>query len=106
MAADSSIDCSFWTGTLMPLLLPVSRVIRNLLTFLLVVIVTPAVAQTSGSAVSSPKNTILIVGDSLSAEYGLPRGTGWVALLQQRLQEADANYDVINASVSGDTTSG
>jgi acyl-CoA thioesterase-1 len=49
---------------------------------------------------------LLIVGDSLSAEYGLRRGTGWVALLAQRLAGRKPPVDVINASVSGDTTSG
>lgn len=50
--------------------------------------------------------TILVVGDSLSAEYGLKRGTGWVALLSQRLQQEKLAAKVINASISGDTTSG
>ena len=50
--------------------------------------------------------TLLVVGDSLSAEYGLPRGSGWVALLQQRLDKEKRHYTVVNASVSGDTTSG
>ncbi|TAK97305.1 MAG: arylesterase, partial [Aquabacterium sp.] len=49
---------------------------------------------------------ILIMGDSLSAEYGLARGTGWVALLQSRLQEQGMGAEVINASISGETTSG
>ena len=49
---------------------------------------------------------ILIVGDSLSAEYGLARGTGWVALLEQRIQEKKLPAQVINASVSGETTAG
>lgn len=49
---------------------------------------------------------ILIMGDSLSAEYGLPRGTGWVALLQARLKEQGMDAEVINASISGETTSG
>ena len=49
---------------------------------------------------------ILIVGDSLSAEYGLRRGTGWVALLEERLRVEKARYRVVNASISGDTTSG
>lgn len=49
---------------------------------------------------------ILVVGDSLSAEYGLVRGTGWVALLQEKLQREKIAAAVINASVSGDTTSG
>ena len=49
---------------------------------------------------------ILVVGDSLSAEYGLKRGTGWVALLEQRLAERKISARVVNASISGDTTSG
>jgi len=49
---------------------------------------------------------VLVVGDSLSAEYGLQRGSGWVALLQQRLTREKAGVEVVNASVSGDTTSG
>jgi acyl-CoA thioesterase I len=54
----------------------------------------------SGSAYSAPK-TVLVVGDSLSAEYGLARGTGWVAL---KAEKVDAH--VVNASISGETTSG
>jgi acyl-CoA thioesterase-1 len=49
---------------------------------------------------------ILILGDSLSAEYGLRRGSGWVALLEQRLAERRLQYRVVNASISGETTSG
>jgi len=49
---------------------------------------------------------ILVVGDSLSAEYGLKRGTGWVALLQQRLARDRIAARVVNASISGETTSG
>lgn len=56
---------------------------------------------------------ILVLGDSLSAEYGLPRDTGWVGLLTRRLaQEAQRGakgarqYSVVNASISGETTSG
>lgn len=49
---------------------------------------------------------IAVLGDSLSAEYGLPRDTGWVALLRQRLATERIDYSVANASVSGDTTSG
>ena len=50
--------------------------------------------------------TILIVGDSLSAEYGLRRGTGWVALLERKLVSEKLVARVVNASISGDTTSG
>ncbi len=49
---------------------------------------------------------VLVVGDSLSAEYGLQRGKGWVALLQERLQAEKVQARVVNASISGDTTSG
>ena len=56
------------------------------------------------AAVRSRK--ILVVGDSLSAEYGLVRGSGWVALLDQRLAHDRINATVVNASISGDTTSG
>jgi len=59
----------------------------------------------AGIAYSAPK-TVLVLGDSLSAEYGLARGTGWVALLEQRLQQKKLNVTVINASISGETTSG
>jgi acyl-CoA thioesterase-1 len=50
--------------------------------------------------------TILVLGDSLSAEYGLKRGSGWVALLEQKLKAENVNASVVNASISGDTTSG
>jgi len=59
----------------------------------------------SASAYSAPK-TVLVVGDSLSAEYGLARGTGWVALLEQRLKAEKIDAHIVNASISGETTSG
>ena len=49
---------------------------------------------------------ILVLGDSLSAEYGLKRGEGWVPLLEKRLAQQKSGATVINASISGDTTSG
>ena len=55
---------------------------------------------------ATPGQRILVVGDSLSAEYGLARGTGWVALLQKQLANEKPGVQVINASISGDTTSG
>lgn len=62
-------------------------------------------AQTApNTAPAAP--TLLVVGDSISAEYGLTRGTGWVSLLQQRLDAAKSGWRVINASISGDTTAG
>ena len=50
--------------------------------------------------------TVLVLGDSLSAEYGLARGTGWVALLADRLAREGPPVDVVNASISGEATSG
>ncbi|WP_420840887.1 arylesterase [Herbaspirillum huttiense] len=64
-----------------------------------------ALVVAATSAYSAPKN-LLVLGDSLSAEYGLQRGTGWTGLLQQRLQQSKADYRVVNASISGDTTIG
>jgi acyl-CoA thioesterase I len=49
-------------------------------------------------------SVILVVGDSLSAEYGLVRGTGWVAHLEKQLATSHSKMSVINASISGDTT--
>ncbi|MEO8013789.1 arylesterase [Polaromonas sp.] len=68
------------------------------------VLAVPAFAQTPAEARSQP--TVLIVGDSLSAEYGLKRGTGWVPLLEKQLASDNKNVRVVNASISGDTTSG
>jgi acyl-CoA thioesterase-1 len=59
-----------------------------------------------GAWAAPPAQTILVLGDSMSAEYGLARGTGWVALLEKRLAQQKINAQVVNASVSGDTTAG
>jgi acyl-CoA thioesterase-1 len=65
-----------------------------------------AMALPAIGAKTAPVPVILVVGDSLSAEYGLPRGSGWVALLEQRLGREKIAAKVVNASISGDTTSG
>jgi acyl-CoA thioesterase-1 len=54
----------------------------------------------------TPTRTILVLGDSLSAGYGIDLEDGWVALLQQRLTSQGYGYRVVNASVSGETTAG
>jgi acyl-CoA thioesterase-1 len=61
----------------------------------------PSVGQ---GAQSAP--TVLIVGDSLSAEYGLARGTGWVQRMSQQAIQEKISINLVNASISGDTTSG
>lgn len=50
--------------------------------------------------------TLLVVGDSISAAFGLDSRQGWVALLEKRLQDEGFDHQVINASISGDTSSG
>jgi len=59
-----------------------------------------------GSALAQAAPTILVFGDSLSAAYGIRQQDGWVALLQQRLQQRRFDYNVVNASISGETSSG
>lgn len=63
-------------------------------------------AQSPAPEPDAAAHTLLVVGDSLSAEYGLKRGSGWVDLLAKRLSEQYPNFQVANASISGDTTSG
>jgi acyl-CoA thioesterase-1 len=75
-----------------------SSAMRSILLFLLLVIV-PAPA-------ANATQTILVLGDSISAGYGLAQGEGWVALLEQRLLREKLDYNVVNASISGETTLG
>lgn len=77
-----------------------------LLGTLLAVTVPARAATAAASASGQGRPALVVLGDSLSAEYGLPRDTGWVALLRQRLATERIDYSVANASVSGDTTSG
>ena len=63
-----------------------------------------AAAMPASAQRASP--VILLVGDSVSAGYGLPTGVGWATLLQQRLDAQHLRYRVVNASISGDTTAG
>jgi acyl-CoA thioesterase-1 len=57
-------------------------------------------------AASAADRSILVLGDSVSAAFGIPQARGWVALLAQRLKQERLDYSVVNASVSGDTTAG
>lgn len=61
--------------------------------------------STFGAARSSERS-LLVIGDSISAGYGLPRDVGWVKLLDERLRRTDRPWQIVNASVSGETTSG
>lgn len=64
------------------------------------------IATLTFTSLNSRADGILVLGDSLAAGYGLERGEGWVDLLQQRLDESGRKIELINASVSGETTSG
>ncbi|HXX83451.1 MAG TPA: arylesterase [Casimicrobiaceae bacterium] len=64
------------------------------------------VASAAGLAHAQSARVILILGDSISAGYGLPAGSGWVALLERRIAQDHRAYAVVNASLSGDTTAG
>ena len=75
-----------------------AKPLSGLLAAALLALAAPAGAQGA--------DTVLIVGDSLSAEYGLKRGTGWVPLLEKQIAQDKKSARVVNASISGDTTSG
>ena len=60
----------------------------------------------SAAGITQAAATLLVFGDSISAGYGLPRDQGWVELLRARLAREHADYKVVNASVTGETTVG
>ncbi len=63
----------------------------------------PALTEAAGE---HRAQNVLVFGDSLSAEYGLPRGTGWVGIIERRLADREQAYQIRNASISGDTSAG
>lgn len=68
-------------------------------------IVLPLAALAFSCSVQAAKN-ILVFGDSLSAGYGIARDDSWVNLLQRELKKSHPRFEVVNASISGETTSG
>lgn len=79
----------------------VGKVVQTALQMLLALTLA-SFAMTAHSA----SKTVLVLGDSLSAEYGLIRGQGWVSLMQKEMEKERIDAQVINASISGETTSG
>ena len=61
---------------------------------------------TAGVAPAGVRTKILVMGDSISAAYGIQREAGWVALLDERLGAMGSQWQVVNASISGETTGG
>ena len=86
------------------------KLFTKTLTIVLTLILTPLLvlplAQAKNPEEVALKPTILVVGDSISAEYGLKRGSGWLALLQNTLIKENFPHRIVNASISGETTSG
>ena len=76
------------------------------ITHMVMVFAILCMALLNSPTVMAQSSKLLIVGDSLSAEYGLPRGTGWVKLLEDRLRKDYSSWQVVNASISGETTAG
>jgi len=59
-----------------------------------------------GAPAAAAERSVLILGDSLSSAYGIAQARGWVALLGERLKRERPDYIVVNASISGETSSG
>jgi acyl-CoA thioesterase I len=89
----------------MPFDFRLSQQVGTLFRVTLQIMLTFLLASFAMSAYSASK-TIVVLGDSLSAEYGLERGRGWVNLLQQKLVTEKIPANIVNASISGETTSG
>jgi acyl-CoA thioesterase-1 len=79
---------------------------RSTVAALLASIVAAAFATLAPAAAPEAPKTLVVLGDSLSAGYGIRPEEGWVALLERRLKQEGYGYRVVNASVSGETTDG
>jgi acyl-CoA thioesterase-1 len=73
---------------------------------LAIAIVALAIAVVASARADSSASVLLVVGDSISAGYGLAKGTGWVDLLAARIDAKKLPFRVVNASITGDTTAG
>lgn len=78
--------------------------LKSLLVFLLINLSLPYAL--AGENSQSEQQTILIMGDSISAGFGIDKAQGWVSLLESKLEPLATPYKIINASISGETTSG
>ena len=71
-----------------------------------IAVAVPAQARTVAARAPVATRTVLVMGDSLSAGYGIASSQGWVTLLGQRIKATNPGWAVVNASVSGETTAG
>ena len=90
----------------MPSMYKLSLKRRQILSGLSAFILSCALTHASAQQQTPAPLRILVVGDSISAEYGIGRNTGWVALLGRQLTSRGTKAEILNASISGDTTSG
>jgi acyl-CoA thioesterase-1 len=72
----------------------------------MLLLLAPALASAATLPPAAKAPTILVLGDSLSAGYGLANGQGWVALTAARLPSTNPGWQLVNASISGDTSAG
>ena len=79
---------------------------RHCIAVALTLAISGACGIAAAAAPGAKSGPVLVLGDSLSAEYGLTRGKGWVQLLQQRMNDEKNPRKVVNASISGETTAG
>jgi acyl-CoA thioesterase-1 len=80
---------------------------RQIIAILFIVLIPfQALSDQESPSQGADEATLLIVGDSLSAAYGLQQEQGWVSLLQKRWQDDNIPIDIVNAAVSGETTDG
>ncbi len=82
------------------------RRVFSLLILLILPFLLLAATQVQAEDSSQSKQTLLVLGDSISAGYGLRQGQGWVDLLDKRLKQQGYETQVVNASISGETTQG
>ena len=72
----------------------------------LAILLTLIVPVNSSNKIDSTANTIVVLGDSLSAGYGVQIENSWPSLLEKSIANNGLNFQVVNAGISGDTTSG
>lgn len=83
-----------------------TKLIAQWITRLLFLFLLIPVFSFANTVNNTANNTIVVLGDSISAAYGVPTESGWVALLEKKLKQEKKRYTVINASISGETTEG
>lgn len=83
-----------------------ARPMQWAMSLLLLLTLLPAAAQPQAAPAAATQRTVLVMGDSLSAGYGMAAHEGWVSLLGERLAREKPGWRVVNASISGETTAG